>query len=177
MEGFLRHIIDIFSKNIGVFCVTENHSSSPMWAHYAGDSCGIAIEFTGLNNTFQANENELFSCLRKVQYKTPRMPMTFEPRSHENLFFMKNHDWSYEHEWRIVLPLTECQKQTLVNGSNIFTYHISPSHITKIFLGLNMNKSHTQKVLAAIKEAGRHDIIVEKMVFENGIMKGRLVNA
>ena len=87
MDGF-RYITNELANKVGVFCVADDYASSTMWAHYADNSHGVAIEFARLHDAFQVDETGLFSQLRQITYKTPRALMTFDPRSHENLFFV-----------------------------------------------------------------------------------------
>lgn len=103
-------------KNIGIFCVAEKFDIFPMWAHYADDARGFAVEYDNLDELFAGDETGIFNKLKKVVYYNGKRPaVTFSPSDLTELVFSKCEDWGYEREWRVVKPLSECRKEVYKN--------------------------------------------------------------
>jgi hypothetical protein len=92
-----------------------------------------------------------------VRYERERFGVTFDPQSHEALFFSKFQDWSYEQEVRIVMPLNGCRRE-LVNGKPLYVYDLPTSCIARVILGWNMVpgkpeivRSHVRKTNPAVE--------------------------
>lgn len=79
---------DIASK-VGLFCLSRRFDSLPMWAHYAANATGFAVEFAGLENEFTGDATGVLRQLREVTYAQEIEGVTFDPKSHESLFFSK----------------------------------------------------------------------------------------
>ena len=84
------------------------------------------------------------------------------------LFLTKGADWSYEHEWRIIIPRVLMSEYA--NEDPLYENRIVPFNcVTGIYCGTRM-KNHVQKHLEEIAERisvkeGR-DIIVKRMVMD-----------
>jgi hypothetical protein len=81
--------MDVFGA-IGVFCMSESPTSAPMWAHYASNGEGIALEFSINSDFFQTYP------LAKVNYSS-RRPTVKNPGK---ALTTKSREWKYEKEWR-----------------------------------------------------------------------------
>ena len=109
------------SSRVGIFCLSERRDSLPMWAHYASNAKGLVVEFEDLDKIFPGDNTGVLWQPIPVYYEQDGMGITFEPRSHESLFFCKFTDWSYEREVRIVLPLDDCRQ----SNESTYTYNSS----------------------------------------------------
>ncbi|MEJ5861664.1 DUF2971 domain-containing protein [Pseudomonas farsensis] len=100
-----------------VCSLTERLDSLPLWAHYADNHKGFAMEYDFKNLPF---DNIMSYMLWPVRYrgifnaadmlKGVRVGMNFN-----NLFALvaalhKSSDWAYEQEWRLVLPDGEAEQ-------------------------------------------------------------------
>lgn len=139
------------SKKVGVLCLTRRFDSLPMWAHYSKNGAGLVIEFTGLQEIFQGDETGILRQLVPVRYDRERRGVTFDPQSHETIFFGKFRDWGYEKESRVILPLEECR--TVEAGDrSLFLYDIPPRHVRRLILGWRMPPPVVERVEAMVAD-------------------------
>jgi hypothetical protein len=82
-----------------------------------------------------------------VRYYRHRLGVSFDPRSHEVLFFAKFADWSYEQEVRVVLPLADCRQESLA-GKVLYLSEVARTCIARLLLGWNMDRA----TVAAVRE-------------------------
>lgn len=125
------------SRNVGILCLTRRFDSLPMWAHYSGNASGLAIEFQGLDEPFAGDETGILRRIAPVRYDREKVGVTFDPRSHETIFFAKSTDWRYEQESRVIMPLDECEFVE-INGRRLFLSNIAPRHVRRLILGWRM---------------------------------------
>jgi len=132
---------------IGCFC--ENFSSVLMWSHYAESHSGICIEYR-TEELFQNPEILVF--LHPVIYKPERFDSTkhFDPEGIREPNILsptlaschKFPDWSYEKEWRLVMPIRSG------NDSQKFAIKARPS---RILVGVKA-KPHRLKRIRGLAE-------------------------
>jgi hypothetical protein len=99
-------------NTLRISCFCENFSSVLMWSHYAENHTGICIEYP-TKELFQNPEIAVF--LHPVIYKAERFDSTnhFDPAGIREPNILsptlaschKSPDWSYEKEWRLVIPV------------------------------------------------------------------------
>ena len=141
---------DIASK-VGLFCLSRRFDSLPMWAHYAANATGFAVEFTDLESEFTGDATGVLRQLREVTYAQEIEGVTFDPKSHESLFFSKYMDWSYEQEARVVLPLADC-RQHIHDQGILYLYDLPTKFIRRVILGWNINRTSVDIVRDAVSE-------------------------
>lgn len=138
LEQLLHAAAKEISSKVGLFCLSRRYDSLPMWAHYARNAAGFVVEFQGLEKIFAGDETGVLWQPVAVRYERVRSGMTFEPQSHETLFFDKFQDWSYEEEVRIVVPLQDCRSESS-GGNSIHLYDIPADSVARVILGWNMS--------------------------------------
>jgi hypothetical protein len=121
-----------------------------MWAHYAANASGLAIEFKNLEQVFPGDETGVLRVPTPITYQGESFGVTFDPQSHRSLFFAKFQDWSYEQEVRVVLPLSDCSRHNLF-GKDLYTYQIPKTCIVRIVLGWNMSQANQLAVKEQVK--------------------------
>ncbi len=136
LESLLAETAREISSRVGVFCLSCRYDSLPMWAHYAANASGFVVEFRHLGQVFGGDETGVLNQPIVVRYHKERSGVTFEPRSHESLFFDKFQDWSYEQEVRVVLPLADCRRAH-VGGRELYLYDIPPETVSRLIIGWN----------------------------------------
>jgi len=139
------------SSKVGLFCLSLRYDSLPMWAHYAGNAAGLVVEFVDLDRIFQGDNTGVLSQPRAVRYERDRLSVTFETDSHESLFFAKFADWSYEQEVRIVLPLTDCRKDS-IGDRHLYVREIPQACIVRLILGWNMPNDVRKAIRVHVQE-------------------------
>ena len=137
LEKLLNRTMEILVSRVGIFCMTYRMDSLPMWAHYADHAKGLVVEFGGLEKTFAGDATGILARLIEVIYHQDLTSITFNPCSHEYMFYSKFSDWSYEHEVRIVLPLDKCTK-CISDECTVHTYKIPLCHVRRIYCGWNI---------------------------------------
>ena len=145
LERLLDETAREISSKVGLFCLSLRYDSLPMWAHYAANAGGLLLEFHDLDQAFTGDETGVLRQPVAVQYERGRTGITFEPKSHEALFYSKFADWSYEQEVRVVIPLGEC-RQVSAGGRILFLHDLSINRVGRIILGWNMLPQKSQRV-------------------------------
>jgi len=93
-------LIDGHTKTIVVLSLAETCDSLRMWAHYADAHRGVALGFDTETQILEWSEQQR---LQRVSYsKTRPSRALWEDVTNDDLLFTKSHEWSYEHEWRLV---------------------------------------------------------------------------
>jgi hypothetical protein len=138
------------SSKVGLFCLTRRYDSLPMWAHYGANAKGLVVEFQNLEDVFRGDNTGVMYEPIPVRYERERSGVTFDPRSHETIFFSKYEDWAYEQEVRVVLPLADC-RQEQSGDQRLHLFDIPRTCITRVILGWNVapEVGDTVRALAA----------------------------
>jgi hypothetical protein len=101
LPGRIKDHSERFRKEYGekfrVLCFSENIGSPLMWGHYSSSQTGFALGFDTAHQFFRGR-------LAKVHYD-PVRPDVGDPRIGMLIPLIKNHEWSYEQEWRIFQPV------------------------------------------------------------------------
>ncbi|NOS79525.1 MAG: DUF2971 domain-containing protein [Nitrospira sp.] len=150
LEHLLSETAREMSSKVGLFCLSQRFDSLPMWAHYAANASGLAIEFKDLEQVFPGDETGVLRVPTPITYQGESFGVTFDPQSHRSLFFAKFQDWSYEQEVRVVLPLSDCSRHNLF-GKDLYTYQIPKTCIVRIVLGWNMSQANQLAVKEQVK--------------------------
>ncbi len=103
-----------------------------MWSHYGDDHKGFVIEF-------RADFIDGLS-IEEVEYSNKRDFLTFEDIEEnifDRVFLKKSIEWSYEQEYRAVLPLEKCIKKI---NNDIHLFEIKKSSINSISFGCAMDE-------------------------------------
>jgi DUF2971 family protein len=127
---------------IGVISFTEDRASLLMWAHYAEKHMGFVIEFAPEHPWFdrrRGTEDEFFS-LRRVHYQRQRAALVATETTGEEVFLTKGQEWAYEREWRVLIPLEECEVkgQDTRHGVPISAVRIPREAMRRVILGCRM---------------------------------------
>lgn len=155
------------SKKVGVFCLTKRLDSLPMWAHYANNAKGLVVEFEKLDSVFNGDETGVLWSLIDIRYQKEKGGVTFDPKSHDALFFEKFSDWSYEQEVRVVAVLDTCDTMSLENGHRIYFFDLPPSKVKRLILGWKMSQEKVNFIKQKAHEMHSTADIVQAR-FENG---------
>ena len=127
----------LWAERIGVLCLSEDHTNLLMWAHYADSHRGICVGFDSSHSFFCrriARDDELRQ-LRKLSYSKDRPHIELVNAVGFSDFLTKSMDWSYEREWRMLMPLEDANVTVPGNPRPISLFNVAPSAVTKIFIG------------------------------------------
>jgi hypothetical protein len=145
LEQMLMGTAQEIAGNVGLWCLSRRNDSLPMWAHYAANATGFVVEYRNIGEFFVGDETGILAVARDVMYPPERSGVTFEPRSHEALFFEKFSDWSYEEEVRVVMPLDAC-RAVVVGGRKLYFVDLPRSVVVRLILGWRMPADHAARV-------------------------------
>jgi hypothetical protein len=146
-------------RTVGVFCLSEIPTNLLMWALYAQRHEGFLLEFDSGHSFFHQRHgrNGEFGTVMSVEYGTRPKTLMVEATMGE-LFFTKSAEWSYEREWRIVLPLERAteSKPTKHGAAPVHLFAFPPDSLVSVVLGCRM--SDKAAVLDALRanEALQH---------------------
>jgi hypothetical protein len=146
MERLHRRTVQIMQQGVGVLSLTSTCESLPMWAHYANNASGFVVEFRELEAVFCGDQTGSLNVLKPVAYYSEHIGMTFDPTTQDNLFFLKHLAWSYEQEWRVVVPLDECSQP--IPGLHL--KQVPASHIAGVILGWRCSEADKTAVIKAV---------------------------
>lgn len=169
----LSQTAEQISSQVGLLCLTKRNDSLPMWVHYAANATGLVIQFQDLHNVFRGDETGILHQPISVCYERDRMGVTFDPKSHETLFFSKFADWSYEEEVRVVLPLSDC-RQEMIGSRAVYLFDIPKRHIARILLGWRVAPRIADKVIHLIRSTNA-TVEVAQMRIERGQLSDRSI--
>lgn len=145
---YLEVIKDI--QQIPTTCFSRTPCSMPLWAHYAKDSTGFAIEFDE-DSLLEKVKNKI--ALRDIEYKgtnnfinpqilemacyrcKPRDQYFLEAHVYSLAYFTKNSAWSYEQECRLSVN----DPSLLIKAENIMLLPIDIDCISSIILGTRIS--------------------------------------
>lgn len=163
LEELLTDMAEEVSCKVGLFCLSQRYDSLPMWAHYANNGRGLVVEFKDLEDVFEGDDTGILSKPIAVRYERDILSVTFDTQSHYALFFAKFPDWRYEEEIRIILPLTECDKQ-VVGDYKIHLRKIPPRCISRLILGWNMPDHVKKEIRVYVKRINPIVVVVNARI-------------
>ena len=158
-----------------------------MWAHYAANHTGACIEF-------DKHKIQRFNCLKKVMYANPEDEREEYPLLHGNLkeedekyqksaeefLCKKATEWSYEHEYRLILPpMSKYIGGQKVGEKFILLSGIPQGAITKLIFGYNVpvstrvawakmvQRKHPDcKFGVVVPDRKKYELIIENLLME-----------
>nr|WP_295465420.1 DUF2971 domain-containing protein [Mesorhizobium sp.] len=135
-DQFDEQIEKIVSK-MGILSLTEAIDNRALWSLYANSWRGFAIELDPQHDfLFSLKEKGgRRSILHKVFYRDDRIP-DFWHNPHY-LFSVKNTEYSFEREWRIIRKLDDCTKISIAENREIFVVNTPPGLIRSVIFGYN----------------------------------------
>jgi Protein of unknown function (DUF2971) len=116
------NMIEEAVEALGVYSMTETIASGPMWAHYANNYQGFALQFDLESSFFYSPENGNF-LPKKVLYQNRQIEGLSDFRG-EDVLLTKSVDWAYEKEWRMLVERS-ASKLTTPSGHSLFAIEAS----------------------------------------------------
>lgn len=158
---FKKHFESGFLDSIGVLCLAEHPDNLLMWAHYGDAHRGFVIEFDERSPFFnqQLSPDDELRHLRKVLYSDERPSLTLSQVESFAPFLTKGNAWSYEAEWRIMLPLASASRTLEVGSEQIHLFHFPETSIVRIIFGCRMPEAQKAKIRELIAQIPKLDHI------------------
>jgi len=131
-EELRRHLNELY----GVVCFSKEHRDSVIWSHYADCHRGVALE---VGCTLEDFEKELIGivyskkriCVPLDCYKFREQNESGLRRIFKKMIRRKAWNWRYEHEYRGVVALRECDTK-----SGMYLWKIPENFIKRVIIGI-----------------------------------------
>jgi len=160
-----RFIQEKFGECFGVVCFTAKNEFIPMWAHYASNHDGFAVEFNPLHPIF---DDEQFGIVH-YNPKRPKLPSTAGQSEEETrkLAFTKSIQWADEGEWRLIKTwshLTLGQRPWDKKAGRYLA--LPPDAIRAIHFGCRVTLDVTNAIEMSCKKPEYRDVKLFQMIPE-----------
>ncbi|MBR1122994.1 DUF2971 domain-containing protein [Bradyrhizobium lablabi] len=138
-------------QKFGILSLSMTADNLLLWAHYANEHRGLAVEIDPGNREFNSRaSDDNFQLAERVKYSAmrPKIPETEEILFEH--FFVKSREWSYEQEYRIVRNLkSSIEKKE--GEPPIHLYALPPAAIRKVIFGYRVTTDQARALIAATK--------------------------
>jgi len=129
-------IYHAFNDNVGILSLSEIPDHELMWAHYADTHRGLVLCFDERHNFFnrRRSENDEFYFVRTVHYSDG--PATSLANvDGDALLVTKGTKWSYEREWRMLVPLRDATRSLKIGEDTVHLFAFPAETLKGIVLG------------------------------------------
>lgn len=171
---------DAMTNSIGILCLTKKPDNLLMWAHYAKSHTGMVIEFEVTDDflikQYESNEklesvgikiDEDYRCLKKINYSELRPNITVSNVKNFDQFLVKSSDWSYEEEWRILMPTSQADYVDSNEFGEVFLFQISKMCIKKVIFGCRASEKLINEVIKIREKDGElNHLELKKMILD-----------
>jgi len=125
-----------FNENVGILSLSEIADNELMWAHYANSHRGVILCFDEHHAFFnrKRSENDGFYFIRKVIY-TDGPPVSLATTDVDALLITKRTKWSYEREWRMLVPLKHATRSLTLGGDTVYLFAFPADALRGVILG------------------------------------------
>lgn len=138
LETELDRLLDETAAKSGILSLTEDHLSSQMWAHYAGQGKGFVVGLDAQHPFFfRTDGSNRRLLLRKIIYTDQQIENFW--RNPYYFFLVKDSGWAYEKEWRVIKTLSDSDEIVRLSNSTIHLWNIAPEMIRSIHFGYNFD--------------------------------------
>src|SRR5262245_32723263 len=121
----------------GILSLSMTSDNLLLWAHYAAEHRGLAVEIDPTIAAFNrhSGRDESFERYGRVKYSAvrPRIPETDEILFEH--FFVKSPEWAYEQEYRIVRKLSSSVETKDVQPFPVHLYELPANAVLKVIFG------------------------------------------
>lgn len=117
----IENMLNEFYEHSGIACFSENLFNFPMWGNYAGNRTGFCVEYSLENEKIddyyfdrfypviyldrKFNFEKIFEILLPKTFNGETPPQSVLLLLYSLLGSIKHISWSYEKEWRYIIPL------------------------------------------------------------------------
>jgi Protein of unknown function (DUF2971) len=129
----LKKIDQVF----GILSLSTTSDNLLLWAHYAGEHRGLAVEIDPGDQEFNSHaaRNQNFERAGPVKYSAvrPKIPETDEILFEH--FFVKSPEWAYEREYRIVRKFESARETIEAQPFPVHLYELPANAIRRVIFG------------------------------------------
>jgi len=145
-----RKIVASLNDKVGILCLSKNHESLLMWAHYADEYAGAVVEFDESHEFFQGPISVKYQTRRPVYDLKDFYDCTIPLAD----LCVKSNVWSYEREVRLIRALADCKETggTAASGHPIYAMDVPIEAISGVILGGRMNLDNQKSIWNLVKD-------------------------
>jgi len=127
-----------FNENVGILSLSEISDNELMWAHYADRHTGLVLCFDEHHAFFNRRhtENDEFYFVRQVRYSDDS-PVSLATIDGDAFLITKGTQWSYEREWRMLVPLRGATQSVPIAGDTVHLFAFPADALRGVILGVN----------------------------------------
>lgn len=148
--GVQKKLSKALQARVGILSLSESIEHPSLWDHYSSSHKGFVIELDATHEFFNCprSESDGFFRLREVTYanRSTQGRILSELKS-EDVLVSNEASWSYEKEWRMLLPLESAVKILADDGDEIYLCSIPASAITGIIMGASASSQLHQEIM------------------------------
>lgn len=147
----IKEKFEEISISTGIFSLTEVPDNRALWSVYAQSGSGFVIEFDAQNDFFQAknNKDQALNRLRQVYYRDDRVSEFWKNPLY--LFQVKNIEYSFEKEWRMMANVKDLDAISIPNGDTIYVDSAPVGLIKSIIFGYNFDNKLLKDSINSIR--------------------------
>lgn len=137
-----------FEEVLGILCLTESPTNLLMWAHYADSHKGFTLEFDSESPFFnqRLGPDDDLRYVRKVIYQDERPGLFLTEIEDFSPFLAKGRDWSYEAEWRMMMPLSSATKVIGEGPTAVHLFAFPRSVVRSVIFGCRVAESRKEEI-------------------------------
>lgn len=155
--GTADDLLNKLGSDLICLSLTERYDSSPMWAHYAGNSSGFVIAFDTSNGFFKRGDEAERQGLHKITYFDGKISEAMDdPYA---AFMSKQADWAYEREWRLYVKAAEANKTFVVGSDTIHLVDFPGEAVQRVILGVRATTDLENEVRLVLEEKYPHALL------------------
>ena len=151
-----KSIPDGLNKTIGILSLAEKSDDLLMWAHYAAAHTGFVIELDTTNPYFEQRRTtaDEFGWLRRVEYSHRRPTLSVDVGDIGIALLMtKPAAWSYESEWRMLMPLSSASETIHASPHDICLFDFPANAIKSLILGHRIKTANAELILKTVRSS------------------------
>jgi hypothetical protein len=141
----IRKIDEVF----GILSLSMTADNLLLWAHYASEHRGVAVEIDPRDHAFNRHTSQYRSFERAAQVRysatRPRIPETDEILFEH--FFVKSPEWAYEQEYRIVRKFESALQTIDAQPFPIHLYALPASAVRRVIFGARVTPEQRKIVI------------------------------
>jgi hypothetical protein len=145
-----KKVFDLLGTQLGILSLSEDPRHPVMWGNYADCSRGFVIGFDSHHPWFNQprSENDDFCQLTKVTYIDGKSPKYLVELTAQDAVYSKLSAWSYEEEWRMIMPLVKGVDTGIVDtfGQPVILFPFPADCITEVIVGSRCTNDLSEKI-------------------------------
>lgn len=154
---------------IGILSLSEVPDSVLMWSHYAAQHRGFIVGFDEGHQFFNRRrgpQDEFFH-LRRVEYRPAKAFADLTEMDGAQILLAKSPDWSYEQEWRMLMPVDMVTRSIGSADEPIHLVEVPASAVHSVIVGARIADSARRELMAVLSRPEYDDVSVHAARLDN----------